>query len=90
MNWLRGFAPPALVIAIAVSAISVVVTKQRQRSLLAERQQLAGERDRLQTEYNQLRLEQGAIAAHGRIEAEAVDRLGMQDPGDYLIVEAGP
>lgn len=86
--WFRAIAPLLLLVALVVSAIGVVGMKQHSRGLQMRTQELAAERERLQVEFNQLRLERGAIGAHARIEELAVRQLDMRVPDDYVIVQA--
>jgi cell division protein FtsL len=70
----------ALVAAVVTSAVAAVESRHRARLAFIELQGLAAERDRLQTEWGQLQIEQGALATHGRIEHIARDRLDMRPP----------
>lgn len=84
---LRSLAPALVLLALVVSAIGVVGVKQASRSLQAQSQELAAERERLEVEFNQLRLERGAIGAHARIEERATHTLDMRVPDEYAIVQ---
>ncbi len=86
MSVWRRLLPPLLMLSVMVSALAVVWSKQRYRSLQTERQNLTSAQDRAATEFNQLRLERATFASHARIEHEAVSQLQMQDPDDYAIV----
>ena len=61
---------------LGVSAIAVVSTKHEARSLFIQLQGLNGERDALEIEWGQLKLEQSAWATHGRVEQTA--RVGLR------------
>lgn len=74
-------------VALTVSAIAVVVSKHRSRALVNDLQQLAWERDRLETEWSQLQLEEAALASPIRVEAMARGRLQMAEPAQYIAVE---
>lgn len=74
-------------LALTVSAIAVVVSKHRSRALVNDLQQLAWERDRLETEWSQLQLEEAALASPIRVEAMARARLNMAEPAQYIAVE---
>jgi cell division protein FtsL len=87
---LWALAPVGLLLSIMASAVAVVGMKQHGRSLQTQAQELAAERERLEVEYNQLRLERGTIGAHARIEELAVKRLNMRVPDDYAIIQAPP
>lgn len=76
----------ALVAVLVVSAIGVVISAHENRELFNTLSQLHGERDDLQREWSQLLLEQSALSAHGRIEQQAAERLGMVVPGKQDIV----
>ena len=58
------------------SAVAVVWTKHQARSLFIELQGLTAERDALDIEWGQLKLEQSAWSTHGRVEQTA--RVGLQ------------
>ena len=58
------------------SALGVVWTKHQARSLFIELQGLTGERDALDIEWGQLKLEQSAWSTHGRVEQTA--RVGLR------------
>jgi cell division protein FtsL len=65
---------------LLVSAVAVVWTKHQARSLFIQLQALNGERDRLDIEWGQLKLEQSAWATHGRVEQTARGSLRMVIP----------
>jgi cell division protein FtsL len=58
------------------SALAVVWTKHQARSLFIELQGLTAQRDALDIEWGQLKLEQSAWSTHGRVEQTA--RVGLQ------------
>jgi cell division protein FtsL len=76
-------------LALGVSAIAVVSTKHEARSLFIQLQGLNGERDALEIEWGQLKLEQSAWATHGRVEQTA--RVGLRmvipRPNEVRIVK---
>lgn len=74
---------------VFVSAIGVVYSKHASRKLFVESQRLSDERDRLNTVWGQLQLEQSTWATDGRIERIARKRLGMHipSPGEVVIVK---
>ena len=74
------FAMPVLGVALLGAAIAVVWSKHEQRSLFIELQRLHAERDRLEIEWGQLKLEQSAFAMHGRVEQTARVNLQMVVP----------
>ena len=61
---------------LAATGIGVVFTKHEARDLFIELQGLNGERDALEIEWGQLKLEQSAWATHGRVEQTA--RVGLR------------
>lgn len=71
------------------SAIAVVWSKHQARSLFIQLQTLHGERDALDIEWGQLKLEQSAWATHGRVEQTArVDlRMVIPRPEEIRIVK---
>ncbi len=74
---------------VLVSAIGVVWGKQQSRNQFVELQRLEKERDGLDTEWGQLRLEQSTWVTYGRIEKIARDDLRMvvPDPNQVHLVE---
>ena len=72
---------------LLLSAIAVVGMKQHERALQTQYQALSAERERLEVEYNQLRLERGYVGAHSRVGELAEKQLNMQVPEDYVIVQ---
>lgn len=81
-----------LTLAALVTALSVIEIRHENRLLFAELQRLQQERDALNTEWEQLLLEEGAWSQHGRIEQMARTRLGMRMPGreQIVVVHAKP
>jgi cell division protein FtsL len=79
---------PLLWLSVLVSAAGVIYTKHRARSLFVELQTLNRERDRLETEWGQLQLEQSAWSTHGFVERVANAKLAMDipAPADVKIV----
>lgn len=67
-------------LAVMVSGVAVVWGKQQSRNQFVELQRLEKERDRLDTEWGQLRLEQSTWVTYGRIEKVARDDLRMVIP----------
>lgn len=70
----------ALWVALLGAAIAVVWSKHEARSLFIELQGLHAERDALDIEWGQLKLEQSAWAMHGRVEQTARLNLKMVVP----------
>ena len=79
----------ALWFAVLGSAVGVVWSKQQSRNQFVELQRLEKERDLLDTEWGQLRLEQSTWVTYGRIEKVARDDLRMvvPDPNQVHLVE---
>lgn len=67
-------------VALLGAAIAVVWSKHETRSLFIELQALHAERDALDIEWGQLKLEQSAWAMHGRVEQTARLNLKMVVP----------
>ncbi|MGE0114806.1 MAG: cell division protein FtsL [Steroidobacteraceae bacterium] len=74
---------------VLVSAVGVVWSKQQSRNQFVELQRLEKERDQLDTEWGQLRLEQSTWVTYGRIEKIAHDDLRMvvPDPNQVHLIE---
>jgi cell division protein FtsL len=74
---------------VMASAVGVVWSKQQSRNQFVELQQLQKERDQLDIEWGQLRLEQSTWVTYGRIEKVARDDLHMvvPDPNEVHLVE---
>jgi cell division protein FtsL len=83
------FAVAALWIAVLVSSLGVISSKQQARNRFNDSQKLTKERDDLDIEWGQLLLEESTWATHGRVEQVARDDLGMSTPqaGDLRIVQ---
>lgn len=79
----------ALWLVTLASAVGVVWSKQQSRNQFVELQRLEKERDQLDTEWGQLRLEQSTWVTYGRIEKIARDDLRMvvPDPNQVHLVE---
>jgi cell division protein FtsL len=79
----------ALWFLVFASAVGVVWSKQQSRNQFVELQRLEKERDLLDTEWGQLRLEQSTWVTYGRIEKVARDDLRMvvPDPNQVHLVE---
>jgi len=70
----------SLWVALLGAAIAVVWSKHEERSLFIELQGLNAQRDALDIEWGQLKLEQSAWAMHGRVEQTARMNLKMIVP----------
>jgi cell division protein FtsL len=71
---------PLLWVLLLASAIAVVWSRHETRSLFIEMQALSAERDALDIEWGQLKLEQSAWSTHGRVEQTARVNLKMVIP----------
>lgn len=65
---------------LLASALGVIWTKHQARNLFIQLQALAAERDALDIEWGQLKLEQSAWSTHGRVEQTARVNLQMVIP----------
>lgn len=76
-------------VALLAAAVAVVWSKHEARSLFIELQGLHAERDALDIEWGQLKLEQSAWAMHGRVEQTARGNLQMviPQPNEVRIVK---
>ena len=70
----------ALVLAVLMSAVAVIEAKHESRKRFVALQALEQERDRMNVEWGQLQLEQGAWATNSRVERIANKRLHMVIP----------
>jgi cell division protein FtsL len=75
--------------ALFASALGVVWSIHERRTLFIELQGLHAERDRLDIEWSQLKIEQSAWATHGRVEQTARAGLNMviPTPEDVQLVQ---
>jgi cell division protein FtsL len=71
---------PLVWVLLLASAIAVVWSRHETRSLFIEMQALSAERDALDIEWGQLKLEQSAWSTHGRVEQTARVNLKMVIP----------
>ncbi len=69
-----------LLIAMLLSAISIIYQSYEYRNLFNTQQQLVGQWDELQVEWGQLLLEQSALGANSRVEKLAKNKLAMHVP----------
>ena len=71
-----------LVLAVLVSAVSVVATQHSSRAVFVEIEQLKKERDLLNEEWGRLQIEQRAWSMDDRIERTVSEDLDMQAPNN--------
>lgn len=80
----------ALTLALVVSALAVVHTVWRNRTLFAQLQQLRQQRDKLNVQWGRLQLEESTWATHARIQQVAREQLGMHMPQKIQRVVVEP
>lgn len=78
----------ALALALLVSSVATVYVQHHRRMQFVELRALERERDRLQVEWGQLKLEQGTWATHDRVERLALEKLHLHVPpaSDVVLV----
>lgn len=69
-----------------LSAIGVVQTEHRERKYVLALEKAIQHRDELEIEWERLQLEEAALAAHGRVDAIARERLRMAPPGRDAVL----
>jgi cell division protein FtsL len=79
-----------LAAALLASAVATVYVQHHRRMQFVELRKLERERDRLQVEWGQLKLEQSTWATHERIERLALEKLDMHMPPAADIVLVSP
>lgn len=92
MNMSMRLQLPLMWCVLLISAVGVVWAKQQSRNQFVELQRLEKERDQLDTEWGQLRLEQSTLVTYGRIEKIAREDLHMVVPlpNQVRLVNAKP
>jgi cell division protein FtsL len=80
MSSLGKLSMPLLGVLLLATALAVVWSKHETRSLFIELQGLNKQRDALDIEWGQLKIEQSAWATHGRVEQTARADLKMVIP----------
>ena len=76
-----------LILAVLLSALSMVYVTNSSRSLNAELQQSMAERNHLHIQWGQLLLEKSTWTMQARVQQVASDKLGMMVPeGKSLII----
>jgi len=77
---------------LLVSAIGVIWSKHQARTTFIELQRLQAERDRLDIEWGQLKIQQSYSATPGRVEQVAYTDLKMTTPrpNEVRIVQTEP
>lgn len=69
-----------LFLAVIASAIAVILSTHHNRQMIISLEKTMQERDRLDVEWRNLILEQGALTEHNRIEALVKENLDMYRP----------
>mgnify|MGYP000470961581 CR=1 FL=1 len=74
------------------SAVAVVEVRHETRSLFVTLESLRDDRDRLNTSWRQLQLEQGALAMQSRVERIARESIGLEaiDPENTTLIRLDP
>lgn len=75
-----------MVFVLVCTAVAVSWSVHKSRHYLNQLQALQGERDRLETEWGQLLLEQHTWGAYGRIGKIAAEQLQMRNPAPTEII----
>ncbi|NOR39875.1 MAG: cell division protein FtsL [Gammaproteobacteria bacterium] len=83
----RPVALLVLLLIVVVSSVGVVYAKHQGRKLFVELQGLGDERDNMDIEWGQLKLEQGTLTTQGQVERAARERLGMVNlTADNMVI----
>ncbi len=80
----------ALAVALFVSAVALVYVQHYRRMQFVELRKLVRERDAMQVEWGQLKLEQSTWATHERIERLALEKLDLRIPTAAEVVLVSP
>jgi cell division protein FtsL len=85
--WLAGL----LIVAIMASAVAVVYVKYQTRLLFVDLQAMRGQREALDVEWDDLRLEEAALSNTVRVERHARHQLDMHLPErrEMRIIDGG-
>lgn len=75
-----------IVFTLVSSAIAVAYSAHKSRLYLNDLQKLETQRDRLETEWGQLLLEQHTWGAYGRVGTLATEQLQMRNPAPTEII----
>ena len=77
-------------VAVFLSAIALIDSRQENRAEFEALQQAAAERDQLNIEWGRLLLEQSTWSTHAYIEQSATQKLGMNMPGTSQVLVVRP
>jgi cell division protein FtsL len=80
----------ALALALLVSALATVYVQHYRRMQFVELRKLELERDQMQVEWGQLKLEQSTWSTHERIERLALEKLDLYMPPALEVVLVNP
>jgi len=80
----------ALALALLVSALATVYVQHYRRMQFVELRKLELERDQMEVEWGQLKLEQSTWATHERIERLAIEKLDLHMPPASEVVLVNP
>jgi cell division protein FtsL len=85
--WLAGL----LIVAIMASAVAVVYVKYQTRLLFVDLQAMRGQREALDVEWDDLRLEEASLSNTVRVERRARHQLDMHLPErrEMRIIDGG-
>ena len=86
----RALLNVTLSVALLASAVATVYVQHHRRMQFVELRKLERERDSLQVEWGQLKLEQSTWATHERIERLALDELDLYMPPAADVVLVSP
>lgn len=75
-----------IIVMLVASAVAVAYSVHKSRAYMNAWQMAQAERDRLETEWGQLLLEQHAWGAYGRIGKIATEQLQMRNPPPAEII----
>lgn len=81
--------PLVLVLAVFCSAVAVTYVAHLNRQVFNQYQAELNHQNKAQEEWGQLLLQYSTLTAHGQIERQAVNRLGMEMPykDNVILVE---
>lgn len=75
-----------VIVTLVMSAVAVAYSVHKSRAYMNQLQQQQAERDRLETEWGQLLLEQHSWGAYGRVGKIAAEQLQMRNPAANEII----
>ncbi len=81
---------PLLLVVTVMTAMAATYARHQSRKLFVDLQSLESTRDAMNVEWGQLQLELSTHTTHGKVEAAARKRLGMQIPTPQQITILRP